>query len=134
MKTGILIVAHAPLASALREAVLHTFPEFAHQIAALNIDKNTAAEQSLVLAQSKLAQLATPQHVVLTDIFGATPCNVCQLLVEGTRIPLLSGASLPMLMRAVTYQDQALETVVQRALEGGTKGVMRVGSVLRTAA
>ena len=76
----------------------------------------------------------TISHVVLTDIFGATPCNVCQLLVEGTRIPLLSGASLPMLMRAVTYQDQALETVVLRALEGGTKGVMRVGSVLRTAA
>jgi PTS system mannose-specific IIA component len=64
--------------------------------------------------------------LVLTDIFGATPCNVAQKLVDGRASRLVAGVNLPMLLRAVTYREEALESMVTRALAGGTQGVMSI--------
>src|SRR5688572_27325336 len=66
------------------------------------------------------------QVLVLADVFGATPCNVAQKLVDGVRSRLVAGVNLPMLLRAVSYRNEPLETLVQRALTGGTAGVMQV--------
>jgi PTS system mannose-specific IIA component len=64
--------------------------------------------------------------LVLADMFGATPCNVAQRLVDGARTRLLTGVNLPMLLRAVTYRHEPLEQLVARALAGGTQGVIQV--------
>jgi len=66
------------------------------------------------------------QVLVLADVFGATPCNVAQKLVDGVRSRLVAGANLPMLLRAVTYRHEPLDMLVQRAIAGGTAGVMQV--------
>jgi mannose PTS system EIIA component len=63
---------------------------------------------------------------VLTDVFGATPCNVAQKLVDGVGSRLVTGVNLPMLLRAVTYRQEPLESLVTRSLAGGTQGVMSV--------
>lgn len=126
MKTGFLIIAHAPLASALREAVLHIFSEHSAIVAAIDVRKDEATEITLAEARRALAKLATEQCLVVTDMVGGTPCNVAQKLVEGTGIPVLSGGNLPMLVRAMNYRTENLELVVQRAQEGGRNGVVRV--------
>jgi PTS system mannose-specific IIA component len=64
--------------------------------------------------------------VVLTDVFGATPCNVAQKLVDGLTSRLVTGVNLPMLLRAVSYRHEPLEALVSRAVAGGTQGVMQV--------
>ena len=64
--------------------------------------------------------------LVLADIFGATPSNVAQKLVDGVSSRLITGVNLPMLLRAVTYRHEALDTLVSRAVVGGTQGVMQV--------
>ena len=61
---------------------------------------------------------------MLTDVFGATPCNVAQKLVDGVGSKLVAGVNLPMLLRAVTYRHEPLESLVTRSLAGGTQGVM----------
>ena len=63
---------------------------------------------------------------MLTDVFGATPCNVAQRLVDGVRSRLVTGVNLPMLLRAVSYRAEPLDSVVSRAVVGGTQGVMQV--------
>jgi len=70
--------------------------------------------------------LNTPFTLVLTDLFGATPCNVAQKLVDGVSSRLITGVNLPMLMRAVTYRQESIDALVARALAGGTQGVMQV--------
>lgn len=45
MNTGILIIAHAPLASALRECVLHVYPESAAGVLALDVLPNESPEK-----------------------------------------------------------------------------------------
>jgi PTS system ascorbate-specific IIA component len=73
-----------------------------------------------------LAQLDTPQTLVLTDVFGATPCNVAQKVVDGVRTKLVAGVNLPMLLRTVNYRHEAIDALVTRALAGGAQCIMQV--------
>jgi len=123
---GILIIAHAPLASALRQCVLHVFPDNPAGVAALDVQPNMPPEETLAQARIVFSQLGTSHVLVLADVFGATPCNVAQKLVDGVRSKLITGVNLPMLLRTVSYRHEALDALVTRAVMGGTQGVMQV--------
>ena len=128
MNNAILIIAHAPLATALRQCVLHVFPDGASGVAAFDVQPNVPPEETLAGAAQALALLNAPQTLVLTDVFGATPCNVAQKLVDGVNSKLIAGVNLPMLLRTVTYRRESLDALVARALAGGTQGVMQVAT------
>lgn len=123
---AILLIAHAPLASALRAGALHVFPDATDDIAALDVHANLPPEESLATAQAMLAQLGRRPVLVLTDVFGATPCNVAQRLTDGERTRLLAGANLPMLLRATAYRREPLDAMQQKAMAGGIQGIMPV--------
>lgn len=126
MSTRILIIAHAPLAHALRECALHVFADSAHSVLAFDVPPQAAPEDTLADVQRLLAPGGDVPTLVLTDVLGATPCNVAQRLVQGRQASLVTGISLPMLLRAVCYRAEPLDALVQRALVGGTQGVMQV--------
>ena len=123
---GILIIAHTPLASALRQCVAHVFTDKLDGVAALDVQPNTPPEETLAQARIMLAQLGSTDALVLADVFGATPCNVAQKLVDGVHSKLITGVNLPMLLRTVSYRHETLDALVARALIGATQGVMQV--------
>jgi len=123
---GIFIIAHAPLASALRQCVLHVFPDSAASLVALDVQPNMPPEETLAQARIMLEQLGTSHALVLVDVFGATPCNVAQRLVDGVHTKLITGVNLPMLLRTVSYRQESIDALVARALVGATQGVMQV--------
>ena len=127
---GILIIAHAPLANALRQCALHVFPDCGNSVAAIDVQPNLSPDETLGSARIALDQLTSQPNVkgvlVLADIFGATPSNVAQKLVDGVRTRLITGVNLPMLLRSVSYRHEPLDTLVSRAVIGGTQGVMQV--------
>ena len=123
---GIFIIAHAPLASALRQCVLHVFPDNPAGVVALDVQPNLPPEETLAQARALFTQMGTPSALVLSDVFGATPCNVAQKLVDGVHSKLIAGINLPMLLRSVSYRHEPLDAMVVRALAGGTQGVMQV--------
>jgi PTS system mannose-specific IIA component len=123
---GIFIIAHAPLASALRQCMLHVFPDNAAGVATLDVQPNMPPEETLAQARIMLEQLGTSHALVLVDVFGATPCNVAQKLVDGVHSKLITGVNLPMLLRTVSYRHESLDALVARALVGATQGVMQV--------
>lgn len=123
---GIFIIAHAPLATALRQCVLHVFPDNAAAVVALDVQPNLPPEETLAQARILFKQMSTTHALVLTDVFGATPCNVAQNLVDGVNSKLIAGINLPMLLRAVSYRHEPLDALVVRALAGGKEGVMQV--------
>lgn len=127
---GILIIAHAPLANALRQCALHVFPDCGPLVVAIDVQPNLSPEETLGAARIAMDQLGGQPQVkgvlVLTDIFGATPSNVAQKLVDGVKSRLITGVNLPMLLRSVSYRHEPLEALVSRAMVGGTQGVMQV--------
>lgn len=132
MSTRILLLTHAPLAQALHACAAHVFPDCAAELLVLDVPAHEAPEDSLAAAQALLASAAPqPQTLVLTDVLGATPCNVAQRLVQAqTDYALVTGVNLPMLLRALCYRHEALDSLVSRAVDGGKAGVMRVESAL----
>lgn len=125
---GILIIAHAPLASALRDCALHVFPDCAAGVLAVDVPPHEAPEDTLEATALALDRLGTPEVLLLTDVFGATPCNIAQKLTDGMHTRLLAGVNLPMLLRSVCYRHESLDALTTRAQAGGIQGVMPVGS------
>ena len=124
MTTNILIIAHAPLASALRACVGHVFAERLHTVAALDVQASDSPEEVLQQAQGLRQGLGSEPTLVLSDVMGATPCHVAARLVKDTQDKHLCGVNLPMLWRSVAYQHEAVAQVAQRAMEGGQQGMM----------
>lgn len=123
--TAVLIIAHEPLASALRDAAMHVYPECAAQVLALDVQAALAPEDTLACAELLLTPFgAETQVLLLTDVVGATPCNVAERLCDGrpTR-KLLAGVNLPMLLRTLCYRHEDLETLAARAQAGGVQGI-----------
>jgi mannose PTS system EIIA component len=124
---AILIIAHAPLASALRDCALHVFPDCAAGVLAVDVPAHETPEDTLARAQAVLQGLDSEGVLLISDVFGATPCNVAQKLNDGIHTRLVSGANLPMLLRSVCYRHESLEALATRAQAGGTQGIMPVG-------
>ena len=125
---SILIIAHAPLASALRECALHVFPDCAAGVQAIDVLADEPPEDTLARARQAVQQLGTEGVLLLSDVFGATPCNVAQKLNDSPGTRLVAGANLPMLLRSVCYRHESLEALVTRAQAGGAQGIMPVGN------
>lgn len=127
---AILLIAHAPLGNALRQCALHVFPDCAATVMAVDVQPNLRPEETLAAARISLEQLMEQPGIkgvlVLADIFGATPSNVAQKLVDGVVSRLVTGVNLPMLLRSVSYRHEPLDQLVSRAVLGGTQGVMQV--------
>jgi PTS system ascorbate-specific IIA component len=123
---AILVIAHAPLAHALRQCALHVFPDCGDRVVAIDVPPNAPPEETLAAARLALQRLGRTHTLVFTDVFGATPCNVAQKLVDGASARLVAGVNLPMLLRTVSYAHEPLESLVDRAMTGGTQGIMQV--------
>jgi PTS system ascorbate-specific IIA component len=124
--TGLFIIAHAPLASALRDAAMHAFPEAAGAIAVFDVPAGASTEAYEAEAERRLAQLGTEETLILTDVFGATPCNIARKLADRDAVRVVVGVNVPMIWRALNYRTQSLDSMVTLALAGATQGVMQL--------
>ncbi len=78
-------------------------------------------------ARTLVKQLDSGEGVlVLSDIFGATPCNIASRLIKPGKVECISGVNLPMLVRVLTYRNEPLTVVVEKGLSGGKCGVIHI--------
>ncbi|WP_290874854.1 PTS fructose transporter subunit IIA [Aquabacterium sp.] len=129
---GLFIIAHAPLATALKQAAAHCFPEAAMQLQVLDVLPNLPADEVEAQARVLLSIVQDADErgeaLILTDVFGATPCNTVQRLADGVKVKVITGANVPMLWRALNYANESLDTLITRAVAGGTQGVMQIAT------
>jgi len=125
--TRLLIIAHAPLASALAEVAAHAFPECSAQMRALDVPPDMMPEEVQVRAAALLPSAESQDTLILTDVFGATPCNVAQHLADGVHVRVVAGVNVPMLWRTLCYVNEPIDALVDRAMAGATQGVMQAG-------
>lgn len=125
---GLLIIAHAPLASSLKAVAQHTFPDCGSKLEALDVSPEDSIEEIELRARALIAKVSNPDALIFTDVFGATPCNVAQRLADGVHVKVIAGVNVPMLWRSLCYADESLEAVVARAVAGATQGVMQVAT------
>ena len=121
---GVLLIAHMPLASALKAVAMHAFPDRSDQVFSLDVQPDAQVEQVIASAHALMAANSATDWLVLTDAFGATPCNAALDLRDAARnVRLISGLNVPMLWRALCYGDEPLDAMVELAAEGGHAGI-----------
>ena len=124
--THVLIIAHAPLASALSAVARHAYPDCAAEVQAMDVADDANEEQVASAARALIAARADADTLVFTDVFGATPCRGAALLLANPRVRMVAGVNVPMLWRTLCYGGDTLEGVAERAYAGGRDGVMPV--------
>lgn len=130
---GILIIAHAPLASAFLTAVHHVFKGEQEYLEAIDVQPDQNTDEVIKLARQAIGRLNSGNGVlVLTDASGATPANCSQQLDTPGQVAVLAGLSLPMLLRALNYRTGKLEVVVEMAQSGAHGGAVRLRPDLST--
>ncbi len=124
---GILIVSHGAFGESLIHSASHVLgkrPLFLRQV---GITVHDDPEAIIPVAEDLIRFLDQGQGVlVLTDIYGATPSNIAAKLLKPGRVEGVAGINLPMLIRAITYRDEPLEVVLEKALSGATEGILRM--------
>lgn len=124
---GILIIAHGTLGESLIHCASHVFGSRQPQLAQLGVTIHDDPNALLPQARELVRMLDDGDGVlVLSDIYGATPCNIACHLIEPGKVDVVSGVNIPMLVRALTYRNEPLEMVVNKAISGGREGVLQI--------
>ncbi|KMQ78000.1 PTS system, mannose-specific IIA component [Candidatus Burkholderia pumila] len=123
---GILIIAHAPFATALRDCIAHIYGGLPARIGVIDVMPDCDPVEVRAFARSEIDRLREDNGaIVLTDVFGATPANIAASL-HSEDVRVLAGCNLPMLVRAVCYRTTPLGTLAKKILQGGTKGIQEL--------
>ena len=124
---GILIIAHGTLGESLIHCASHVLNKRPPRMKQLGV---TAQDDPLLLlpqARALVRELDDGSGVlILSDMYGGSPSNIAAKLLVSGRIEGVAGVNLPMLIRALTYREKPLATLVTKAVSGGCEGVLRI--------
>ena len=122
---GILLITHNGLGDSLVDCVRHVMGNASPNLKVLSILADDDPQRKEGEGLELMAQLDTGEGVlVLSDLIGATPCNIGRRLFQTGRAIGVAGVNLPMLLRAVGDSRKPLAEVAQRALEGGRECIV----------
>lgn len=125
---GIVIVGHAPVASALLSCAEHVFGPL-DAVQALDVQADIEPEQIQTALLERMQAVDQGEGVlVMIDVIGATPSNQSCLALQalrdaGRQVVVLGGVNVPMLLRAVPNRHLALDELARHVLAGGTQGI-----------
>ena len=122
---GVQLQTHEEIGRALIAAAQHVMPHLPCQLDALEVGANDDPGALLPAAARAARALDHGGGVlVLSDLYGATPCNIATRLASlGVRARCVSGLNLPMLLRVLNYPDKPLDELAEVAASGGRTGI-----------
>ena len=122
---GILIIAHGGLGESLIHCVTHVLGKQPPQLAHFAVGTDDDPSDLLPQAQQAVNTLNTGSGVlILSDIYGASPCNLVTKLLAPGKIEGVAGVNLPMLVRVLNYRDKPIKVCLEKAVTGGRDGVV----------
>jgi PTS system ascorbate-specific IIA component len=125
MSVGLLIVTHGEIGTQLMRVATDMLGASPLEYHLLEVMHDTDPDSAESKARKLLADLDSGDGVlVLTDIFGSTPSNIANRLLDENNVRVVAGVNLPMLVRVLNYPRLNLEQLEEKATSGGTDGVM----------
>ncbi|WP_337997480.1 PTS sugar transporter subunit IIA [Oleispirillum naphthae] len=119
---GMVLVTHGRLAEELIAALEHVVGR-QEQVKAVCIGPDDDMERRRQDIMDSVAAVDSGEGaVVLTDMFGGTPSNLAISIMDKTRIEVIAGVNLPMLIKLASVRDsETLNDAVMSAQEAGRK-------------
>jgi len=126
---GVLLITHGRYGEDLLASASHVLGRPLEHVGHLEVSTRDDPAELLGRARGLLHEIDDGSGVlVMTDMYGATPCNVATALIAEGNVEAVSGVSLPMLVRSLAYRDATLAKVRDKAIAGGTEGVVFINN------
>jgi mannose PTS system EIIA component len=124
----LILIAHAPMATALSEVARHVFSDVPQRVYAIDVQPQEGLDELERRLRVIVSARPSGERLIMVDVFGATPYNAAQRLSDLSGTRLLAGVNIPMLWRALSYQHLPLDQLVERAHMGAVQGVILAAS------
>lgn len=130
MSVGLLLITHDGVGRALLDAATRMLGgRCPLPVVALPVGLEVDAAQLRTTALRHASDLDQGDGVlVLTDLYGSTPSNIAASLAAQNGVRVVAGLNLPMLVRVFNYATEDLASLAERALSGGSRGILQVAA------
>lgn len=129
---GIVIVTHRNLGAALLQAAEFVLNAPLQKAVALSVDVKEPVEKLRRDIARAIREADDKSGVLLlTDMFGGTPSNLGVSFLAKGKVEVLSGANLPMLVRAAAQREEKdLATLARELREYGRQSICLASDIL----
>lgn len=118
---GIVIVAHGRLAAEYLAAVEHVVgKQEGISVVAIQADHDREAKKLEIRAAADAVDTGDGV-VMVTDMFGGSPSNLCLPACSSIDRRVLYGANLPMLVKLAKCRSKPLPIAIQKSIDAGRK-------------
>ena len=102
---GVVVVTHGQLATELVNAAETIVGDLPH-VVAVSIGWHEDVQDARREISEAIAAVTGPEGVlIVTDMFGGTPANLAITFLEAGRVEVVTGISLPMLIKLAGLRD-----------------------------
>lgn len=129
---GLVIVTHGGLADEFRAALEHVVgPQ--EQIETISIGPDDDMEQRRNDILSAIQRVNSGDGaILLTDMFGGTPSNLAISVMENSKVEVIAGINLPMLIKLTSVRGESgIDEAIALAQEAGRKYISVASQVLQ---
>ncbi|MGB5261074.1 MAG: PTS fructose transporter subunit IIA [Gammaproteobacteria bacterium] len=125
MSIGILLITHGTLGQDILDTVTMIMSQCPLQTGAISVGGDCNPDTEYEAACAACEALDQGHGVlVMTDLYGSTPSNIATRLLERYNVCVISGVSVPMLLRILNYPEAELDKLGEIAVEGAHNGVI----------
>jgi PTS system mannose-specific IIA component len=125
MKAGLLLITHGRLGSDLLSTVTSILDGNSIAAEAIAVRYDSDPDAVYEAASQACKRLDRGDGVlVLTDLYGSTPSNIANRLIDRYTAIVISGVNLPMLLRIMNYPLMDIEQLAEKAISGACDGVI----------
>jgi len=130
-RIGAVIVSHGQVANELLGAAQKVVGELSH-ITAVSIDWNDDVEMAKAAIAKAIKEVSQGIGVLLlTDMFGGTPTNICAMFLDSDDIEIVTGVNLPMVIKVASFsRDVTLAELAIEVEEQGKEAISRAKPLL----
>ena len=128
---GMVLVTHGHLATEFRAALEHVVgPQTQLETITIGPDDDMERRRKDIVCAVEGVNTGDGV-VVLTDMFGGTPSNLAISIMDGSKVDVVAGINLPMLIKLASVRDESsLEQAVIQAQDAGRKYISVASRIL----
>lgn len=125
---GIVVVTHGRVAEELVSAARTIHGELSGMVA-VPLGWGDDASQATLAIEKGIAEAGGGDTLVLTDMFGGTPTNL-SLPFLSPKVEIVTGVSLPMLIKAASLREGTLAEAARAVREQGRGAIVVASEIL----
>ena len=124
---GILLVTHGDIGKSLIDCAANILDDNLISVESISINSNKNLNKYSNIISQKIESLDSGNGVlIMTDIYGATPCNLLNKFIMKNKVEVITGINLPMLIKAISDRKDNLSFLTNDSIECAQKNIKKL--------